>query len=138
MKWRNALIIVAVILLMVPVVFSQNSSVKQVPIKNVPAADGQQMYAAYCASCHGADGRGGPAALSLRRAPADLTQLSRQNQGRYPSLRVQQTILASTHSSEMPQWRGLFYSLCPGNRMAEAETMARGVNLARYVETLQR
>jgi hypothetical protein len=43
----------------------------------VDAAPGAEPYAAYCASCHGADGRGtGPRAAALAEPPADLTRLA--------------------------------------------------------------
>ena len=138
MQWRNIPILLAFVLLAISLLVAQNAAVKQVPLRNIPAADGHQMYAAYCASCHGEDGRGGAAAVALKHAPADLSLLSRANHGRYPSLRVRQSILASEHCPEMPQWRGLFQTLSSGGRMNEAETLARAVNLTRYVETLQR
>jgi len=41
-----------------------------------PSGPGEVLFAAYCAGCHGADGRGGAAAASaLRRSPPDLTTL---------------------------------------------------------------
>ncbi len=138
MKWRNIPILLVFVVLTLSLLSAQTVLVKQVPLRNISSADAHQMYAVYCASCHGEDGRGGAAAVALKRAPTDLSQLSRQNRGRYPSLHVQQSILACEHSQEMPQWRGLFLSLSAGNRMGEAETMARAVNLSRYVETLQR
>ncbi|MBZ5572099.1 MAG: cytochrome c [Acidobacteriia bacterium] len=46
-------------------------------------ASGQQMYSAYCAVCHGNDGKGGgPAAEALKVPPPDLTVLARKNGGK--------------------------------------------------------
>lgn len=46
---------------------------------------GQQMYGAYCASCHGPGGQGdGPLAADLPVAPPDLTRLSAGNGGVFP------------------------------------------------------
>jgi len=40
-------------------------------------ATGAELYAQYCASCHGLSGRGdGPAAAELAKPPADLTRLA--------------------------------------------------------------
>lgn len=138
MQWRYPVIFVLFVLLVVSLSFSQTPILKQVPVKQVSASDGRLMYQAYCASCHGMDGRGGPAAAALKRAPTDLSQLARANRGRYPSLHVQQSILSCEHSQEMPQWRPLFYSLSTGDNMIEATARARAVNLARFVESLQR
>src|SRR5713101_3052138 len=44
---------------------------------------------AYCAVCHGTDGKGGgPAATALKVPPTDLTLLSKNNGGKYPALKV--------------------------------------------------
>ena len=46
---------------------------------------GQKLYTQYCASCHGADGKGnGPAAAKLNPKPTDLTQLAKRNGGKFP------------------------------------------------------
>ena len=46
---------------------------------------GQKLYMQYCASCHGADGKGnGPQASTLNPKPGDLTLLAKQNGGRFP------------------------------------------------------
>jgi len=38
---------------------------------------GRDLFATYCASCHGITGRGnGPVAEELRQSPADLTQFA--------------------------------------------------------------
>lgn len=46
---------------------------------------GQKLYTQYCASCHGADGKGnGPAAAKLDPKATDLTQLAKRNGGKFP------------------------------------------------------
>ena len=66
---------------------------KYVQPENISAANGPDMFRAYCATCHGVDGRGGgPAADALKKRPADLTQLSRKYGGKYPALKVANVI----------------------------------------------
>src|SRR5689334_21615549 len=46
---------------------------------------GGDLFRFYCASCHGADGRGhGPVAASLRTTPPELTRLARRHGGSFP------------------------------------------------------
>ena len=53
----------------------------------------QQSFMDNCASCHGADGKGGgPAAAGLDPAPPDLTGLSDRNGGVFPRDYVMSTI----------------------------------------------
>jgi mono/diheme cytochrome c family protein len=105
-----------------------------------PAESGQEMFNAYCASCHGTDGRGsGPTAASLKTRPSDLTQLARHNHGVFPSAAVTSTIQHGTNpahgSSEMPVWG-------PGlNRVSghdEEVTRLRIQNLVTFIESLQK
>lgn len=70
---------------------------------------GRREFEANCATCHGVSGRGdGPVVELLRRAPPDLTQLSKRNGGVFPIDSVYQTIeggTVSAHGSrEMPIW----------------------------------
>jgi len=54
-----------------------------------PAELGRQIYLAYCTASHGGDGRGGGAiANELPVAPPDLTRLTAENGGVFPSSRV--------------------------------------------------
>ena len=105
----------------------------------VSAADGPEMFRAYCAVCHGSDGRGGgPAAEALRKAPADLTQLSRRNGGKFPRTMVVNTIqgtavLASHGSRDMPIW-GVSFRVLGDDSMVKL----RVANLTAFIESLQR
>ncbi len=76
---------------------------------------GPELYKAYCATCHGKDGKGGgPMAASLRIMPADLTGISARNGGTFPFLVVQKIISGeqqrpATHGTrEMPVWGPIF------------------------------
>ncbi|MDW4549812.1 cytochrome c [Defluviimonas sp. D31] len=69
---------------------------------------GRALYADYCASCHGAGGKGdGPAAKGLGKKPADLTTIAARNGGTFPKVRVMSVIDGYTRrgdrSSAMPE-----------------------------------
>ena len=72
---------------------------------------GPDVFAFYCATCHGRDAKGGgPVAAALHTPPADLTAIARRNGGAFPRARVEAMV---THgmagpeahgTSEMPVW----------------------------------
>jgi mono/diheme cytochrome c family protein len=120
---------------------SAKPAIKKVPTPNVNPASGKEMYTAYCASCHGTDGKGdGPAAAALKVPPANLTQLAKQNGGKFPDAKVQQTIkgdpnMPAAHGSkDMPVWGPTFWML--GQR-SEAQSQLRIRNLTTYIGSLQ-
>ena len=56
-------------------------------------AQGKQLYGEYCASCHGPGGKGdGPDAAKLGKKLNDLTQIAKQNGGKFPFYEVMLTI----------------------------------------------
>ncbi len=57
-----------------------------------PVEVGRAFYGENCASCHGADGRGGPLAATLTRAPVDLTTIAARNGGVFDRNQVMSTI----------------------------------------------
>ncbi len=77
-----------------------------------PFADysGAQLFARFCASCHGTLGFGdGPVAPSLKVMIPDLTELSKRSGGRFPDERVREIIdgravLPSHGTRPMPVW----------------------------------
>ena len=101
---------------------------------------GKQMYAGYCASCHGVNGRGdGPAAVALKSRPTDLTLLSKNNGGKFPSLHVtavlQHGVTISAHgSSDMPVWGPLLGKM---DKASPQTSQLRISNLSSYLETIQ-
>jgi mono/diheme cytochrome c family protein len=47
-----------------------NPTIKHVPLTPTSPVSGKEMFATYCAVCHGADGKGGgPAAAALKTQP---------------------------------------------------------------------
>ncbi len=116
------------------------TAIKHVPVKVTSAASGKEMYISYCAVCHGTEGKGnGPAASALNTPPADLAALSRNNGGKFPSLKVSQAIRGDANvvahgTKEMPVWGALFRDLSQGH---EGEVQQRINNLTKYIESLQ-
>jgi mono/diheme cytochrome c family protein len=100
---------------------------------------GQDLFRAYCASCHGVDAKGsGPAAPALNVTVPDLTLLASNNRGKFPTARVRQTVLgdhivAGHGSREMPIWGPIFHQV--------EEDVDRGnvrvENLLKYLESMQ-
>jgi mono/diheme cytochrome c family protein len=117
----------------------ERPSIRYTQPAQVSPANGPEMFRAYCAACHGPDGRGGgPAAEALRKAPADLTQLRRRNGGAFPRTMVLNTIqgadiLAAHGSRDMPIWGVSFRAL--GD---DSMVKLRVANLTAFIESLQR
>jgi mono/diheme cytochrome c family protein len=120
---------------------AQNPRVINVPARHTSANSGKQMFEAYCAACHGKEGKGdGPVAAALKAPPTDLTVLARQNKGKFPSLQVAKAITGeagiSAHGSkEMPVWGPVFMSM---SHQHESEVHLRLANLTEYIKSLQR
>ncbi len=71
---------------------------------------GKLQYQSGCAPCHGIDGKGGgPVSSQLKVPPADLTVLSKKNNGVFPFDSVYEIIdgrkaVAAHGTREMPIW----------------------------------
>jgi mono/diheme cytochrome c family protein len=112
--------------------------IKSVPISRTQADSGKQMFEAYCAACHGLDGKGGgPAATALKKAPADLTVLAKNNGGKFPENSVAVTLNSGSSpvhgSKEMPVWGPLLSSVSS----SQGEVQLRTSNIVHYIESLQ-
>ena len=120
---------------------SQQRQIKYVPVKPTSPASGQEMYTAYCAVCHGHEGKGnGPAAVGLKVAPPDLTMLASKNENNYPFDRVRTAIVGDLRlprdgAKEMPVWGELFWGMSQGN---SSEVQLRINNLSKHIESMQR
>ena len=105
----------------------------------IDSLKGPDLYRAYCASCHGLNGKGGgPAAAALNVKVPDLTVLATKHGGAFPTQRVRETILGdvivSAHGSRaMPIWGPIFHQV-------EADVDRGNVrldNLVKYLESIQ-
>lgn len=130
----------AAVLLVATLGWSQEKTIKKTPIQQSNSTSGKQMFADYCAPCHGLSAKGdGPAATALKTPPTDLTQLAKKNNGKFPMDRVmndlrQGSSLASHGSSDMPVWGPLFRSLDTTNPVMVDQRIR---NLSVYIESLQ-
>ena len=102
---------------------------------------GGEVFRTYCATCHGSSGRGdGPLAGSMRRKPADLTEIAKRNGGEHTSEIVYRTIDGKTpvrgHGGpDMPVWGDAFARSRDGGD--EASVKRRIDSLVEYIRTLQ-
>jgi cytochrome c553 len=151
---RRFIFFAAAILIAVPVILLAGESsgqgaaaseepkaqVKKIPVPYTSASSGKDMYIAYCASCHGKDGKGvGPAASALKSVSSDLTQLAARNKGKFPENHVAQTIkgdvnMPSHGSKDMPVWGPIFASM---GTTSDGVMQLRIRNLTKYIASLQ-
>jgi len=119
---------------------AQDKVIKKAPVQQSDPSSGKAMYASYCAACHGPVGKGdGPAASELKMPPADLTQLAKKNNGKFPADHVRAIldfgVKAPAHgTNEMPVWGQLFHGL---DQNDQVKVNLRIQNLVEYVKTLQ-
>jgi mono/diheme cytochrome c family protein len=100
-----------------------------------------------CASCHGDDGKGAGFLVKLFRGidPGDLTQLTKNNDGVFPFVKVFQTIdgrsqIPAHGDREMPIW-GDRYEVQLGDQYgpygSEVFVRARVLELVYYIQSIQ-
>lgn len=101
---------------------------------------GDNLFRAYCASCHGEDAKGnGPLAGWLKVHPPNLTRIAARNGGKFPLERVDRIIsgqeaLASGHGTRaMPVWGPVFSEVSRDQDLGKV----RIDNLARYLRGIQ-
>lgn len=110
------------------------------------AVEGQQLFATFCATCHGTAAQGGgPMAELLAISPPDLTALAAGNGGVFPTERVVFTIdgrdLLTAHGGPMP----LFGAFFEGDAVASVQapsgqpvlTSQPVVDLVTWLESVQ-
>jgi mono/diheme cytochrome c family protein len=117
------------------------------PAMAQPKADmGKREYDSNCASCHGADGKGGgPYVELLKRSPPDLTMMAKRNGGVFPVAAAYGVIEGQGRghgSSDMPVWgqdykvqAGEYYVDVPYN--PEVYVRTRILSLIEYLSRIQ-
>lgn len=114
-------------------------TVKQGTAPRIQSIEGVDSYKAYCAVCHGPQGKGnGPAATALKKVPADLTTIAKRNGGKFSTADAEAVImgrqvLASHGSRDMPIWGPVFQSLAPDDSFMKL----RVANLVDYIKSIQ-
>ena len=115
----------------------KTTEIRHVAAPQTSPASGEENYRAYCAACHGMKGNG-PAAPALKIPATDLTRLSANAGGKFPTMHVESMIRnadSPAHGSkDMPVWGPVFRSMSSGN---QSQVELRIANLAKYIETLQ-
>jgi mono/diheme cytochrome c family protein len=114
--------------------------IKTVPCKPLVSVEGKDTYGAYCAVCHGADGKGqGPAAAALKGPVPDLTMIAKRHGGKFDAIAMQRVVSGAdkvplAHGSiAMPIWGPLFKSADVDPNVAKL----RVENLVKYLESIQ-
>jgi hypothetical protein len=107
--------------------------------------DGATLFQAYCASCHGRNGKGdGPAARAIRTPVPDLTQIAATHPGTDCWLHVLAD-LSTGHRSDrepkvsetdldMPNWEPILRSM---SSVDPAMGRLRLINVSRHVASIQ-
>jgi len=131
---RRRLTLAALPLLLCGAAWAQN------PCGYAFSITGQKLFEDHCAGCHGLDAKGhGQFAAEQRRPPADLTGITRRNNGEFPAERISEIIRQGGgipgHETDqiMPVWGKVFNGEC-----GPAFSRRAIVELKRYLEALQK
>lgn len=108
------------------------------PDEEAYRAWGKDLFTTHCASCHGADGKGGgPVARDLKTQPKDLTRIAERNEGKFPPNLVTEIVDGRLYyvahgDRAMPIWGDVF-AQGKGDYAARVRVYA----LQLYLESIQ-
>ena len=115
-------------------------TIKQEAAHGFVAIEGKETFAAYCAACHGATGKGnGPAAPALKMPVPDLTTLAQRHGGTFNAISIERQItgvdkMTPAHGDlTMPIWGPIFKATAPSDSTATL----RARNLVDYLKSIQ-
>jgi mono/diheme cytochrome c family protein len=106
------------------------------------ANPGRAAYRKYCSACHGADGAGdGIVSGLMRPKPTNLTELAKQNGGKFPAVRVRdiidgRTFITAHGESDMPVWGEVFTEEKAATQ-SDAHVRGKVQLIADYLATIQ-
>ena len=113
-------------------------TIKKGEFHPVVSLEGKDNFVAYCAVCHGMDGKGnGPAVPALKTMVPDLTTMAKRS-GKFNEIAVERFIAGADKvppahgSADMPMWGPVFKSV--GD--PQVATL-RLQNLAKYLKSIQ-
>ena len=121
-------------------------SVKPAVVSAEAELIGADEYRKSCMNCHGVGGRGdGSMAQFLTVKPADLTQITKNNDGLFPIIRLYQVIdgttLVPTHGERaMPVWGERYLEEDGGkyeSLSGEQAVRLRILELIHYIQSIQ-
>jgi mono/diheme cytochrome c family protein len=115
------------------------AAAQEQPMKQ--STPGAETFRTYCATCHGTSATGdGPLAASMRRKPANLTEIAKRNGGVFPSEMVFKVIdgrqpVRGHGGPDMPAWGDAFSR----SREAGDDERVKSViqALVTYIESIQ-
>jgi nucleotide-binding universal stress UspA family protein len=122
-------------LLMLPVA----AAAQDAPTKQTTPGD--EVFRTYCATCHGTSARGdGPLAPSMRKKPANLTEIAKRNGGEFPADMVFRTIdgrqpVRGHGGPDMPVWGDAFEKSREAGDQARVKAVIQ--SLVDYLESIQ-
>lgn len=102
---------------------------------------GGETFRTYCATCHGTSARGdGPLAASMRRKPANLTEIAKRNGGTFPSELVFKVIdgqqqVRGHGGPDMPAWGDAFSRSREAGDVERVKSVIQA--LVDYLESIQ-
>jgi mono/diheme cytochrome c family protein len=124
------------------------------PMRQISSVDGKDLYAEYCALCHGPRGKGdGPRAKDLSKPVPDLTTIAQRNGGKFNRTKISRfisgedrpgsspqidpksgrtVIMTKDGPDPMPVWQSVFRRMWP-----DQMPQLRIGNIVRYIEQLQ-
>jgi mono/diheme cytochrome c family protein len=118
---------------------AQKTKVTSKAAAPIVSAEGKDNFEAYCAVCHGKEGKGdGPAAPAMKSPVPNLTTMAKRNNGKFDPVHAEQVIRRAgslptpAHGVEtMPIWGEIFKT------EDQAKATLRIRNLVDYLRSIQ-